>query len=202
MIALDQANSVSGDGSLFNYPHAIAGADRLLVVVICYVPDQNQEIAGVTYGGVPMIKYGDTQIRNAVFEEFWYMVAPPVGSANINVELSATAKTTVASASFTGVDQADAIYFRTNGVGDNVEAIPLMLDARNGDMLFGFGACSGTSESPILSWQTSVWNVLQASNIRSQGICSFPNFTAKVEVSNTIDPAAQWACDVVGVRAA
>jgi hypothetical protein len=83
-----------------------------------------------------------------------------------------------------------------------VDAIPLTLQAQNGDMLLGFGACSGTSEAPIMEWQTSVWNRLHSDKIRSQGICSFPNFTAQVTVNNTIDPPSRWACDIIGVKAA
>jgi hypothetical protein len=202
MIALDQSNSVAGEGSLFTFPHTCAGQNLVMLVVVCYIPDQNQEVVGVTYGGVPMTKYGETRIRNDVVEEFWYGVGLPEGLADVSVGLTASAETTCASASFTGVDQADPIYFRINGAGDMVEAIPLTVQAQNGDMLFGFGACSGTSESPVMPWQTSVWNRLQSSAIRSQGICSFPNFTAQVVVDNTIDPASRWACDIIGVRAA
>jgi len=202
MIALDQANTVAGVGSSFTFPHQCVGANRILFAVVCYVPDQDQEIQAVTYGGQPMTKYGDTQIRSDVYEEFWFLVAPPEGVADVGVELSAPAKTVCASASFTGVAQADPIYFRANGVGDMVSQIPLACEARSGDMLFGFGAVSGDGQAPVEVWQIGVWDKLQESNIRSQGIASFPNFTAQITVANKIVPASRWAADIVGVRAA
>jgi len=202
MIALGQVNSASGDGSLFSFPLDSPGADRLLLVSVSYKPGANIGIDGVTYGGAPLVSLGLAQLTTVLATEVFYLIAPPAGTASVECALSVATKTIVAAATFTGVDQANPIYFNTNGIGQMVTEIPLVCQAQNGDMLIGLGACVGTSASPIEAWQTSVWDVAQASNLRSQGICSFPNFTAEFTVSNTVDPVTDWALSVLGIKAA
>jgi len=200
---LDPASAVSGDGSLFTFPHECTGENRAMFVCICYIPDANQQVQSVTYNGVPLTKFPDvTQIRADVYEEFWYMVAPTAGVADVSVQLSASAKTTVGACSVNGVAQSGLIYFKAGGVGDMVSEIPIACQAQNGDMLIGFGACAGNAGTSVESWQTSVWDVVQAGNIRSQCIASFPNFTAPITVANHIDPPCRWAVDILGVGSA
>ena len=200
---LDPSSTVSGEGSLFTFPHACSGENRAMFVCICYVPDQDQEVVSVTYGGVPLTRFPDvTQIRSDVYEEFWYVVAPPLGTADVSVTLSASAKTTCAAASANGIAQSSLVYFKSNGVGDMVAEIPLVCQASLGNMLLGFGACAGSSGVPVEAWQTLVWDVAQGDNIRSQCIASFPNFTAQINVVNRIAPAAKWSVDILGIRAA
>jgi hypothetical protein len=202
MITLGQVNSVNGEGSLFNFPLDCAGASRMVIVSVAYKPDANQEISSVTYGGVAMTSLGFTQLETSIATEIFYLVSPIVGTSQVSVQLTSSAKTIVSAVALEGVDQMAPIYFKTNGVGRMVNEIPLVCQAQNGDMLIGMGVCSGISEAPIEVWQTSVWNVQQAVNLRSQGICSFPNFTATFTVSNTVDPATDWALNILGIKAA
>jgi hypothetical protein len=81
-----------------------ADSNRLLVVGVA-IRNANNHVSSVSYAGEPLAFYAaQNNSDNAVRTEIWYVSAPPSGSGNVTVRLSAGAKMVAGAVSFSGVD--------------------------------------------------------------------------------------------------
>jgi len=94
-----------------------SGINRGVLVQI--TTEEAQTITSVTYNGNPLIQQVvDTDIINNIRVEQWFLVAPPVGTFDIIVNLSDVAYIVVGAISLTGVNQTTPIG-STNSANGN-----------------------------------------------------------------------------------
>jgi hypothetical protein len=148
------------------YPMAVgAGAHRVLIVGVGYY-NRGAAVASVTYGGTKLeLLRRDNDGTHAAATEYWYLVAPASGTADIAVKLNSPACFASGALSFSGVHQlipvdAHASGFAPAGTPGNPGSItPVSNDAwiadflvagalpspGSGQTLAGNGAFLGTS---------------------------------------------------------
>lgn len=102
-----QGNSVGAASSL-TYSHTVSGSDRLLIVGVWF--GSSRSLSSITYNGDTMsdvVTILDT--GGGERHGMQYLIAPDTGSNNVVVTLSGSAGIESTVASYTGVDQTDAI---------------------------------------------------------------------------------------------
>jgi len=103
-VVVSTSSSTSGavQAPTLTWSQVSSGVNRLLVVQVS--TEAAQTITGITYNGVALTQKTTTTI-NAVRQEQWFLVAPPVGIYDIVVTMSADSYITAGAESYTGVDQ-------------------------------------------------------------------------------------------------
>ncbi len=198
MVQLDSVTVLRSDGKLAIFPHVCAGENRALVVCISIRTNILQEVQSVAYAGIPLSRVTVAQIRSDTRTEVWVLANPPQGSSNVECLLTRAGEAIYGAVSVKGVRQDTPVYFSESGVGQGVDKIPLLIDIRNGAMIIGVGTALGDAQANVESWQTELWN--QLDGIRGQCLASFPNFTAKATVANTINKPADWSVILLGLE--
>jgi hypothetical protein len=101
-----------------DWQHTVpAHNNRLLLVGVA--SDAGNGARSVSYGGQPLTRLGwqtDSAGDNRI--ELWYMVAPRVGTTNVNVQMNSTNDLVAGAANFRGVDQASP-FGTLRGAGAN-----------------------------------------------------------------------------------
>ena len=107
-------NESSADRSSATFAHTVAaGLNRVLIVMIHIGPD-GISATDVEYGGLDLTlavsRDGADGADGETHTELWYLVSPPVGTANVVVTYSATTRSDgIAALTYNGVDQASPI---------------------------------------------------------------------------------------------
>lgn len=65
-----------------------SGSDRLLVAKVAFRDASLRSVSSVTYGGVSMTRAGGAGAGGQYVADFWYLVAPTVGSGDVVVTFS------------------------------------------------------------------------------------------------------------------
>ncbi|MBP1647650.1 MAG: hypothetical protein H6Q30_1095 [Bacteroidetes bacterium] len=131
-ISHDATSSALGSSSTLTWPHTTGtGDDRLLIVGVSN-RRSNRTVSGVTYAGRSLTRAG---FRNSVLStsrlEIWYLLAPPPGSADVIVTLSASTDLVCGAISFSGVDQTTPLGPFTSAIGLGVSASLSLASAAN-----------------------------------------------------------------------
>jgi hypothetical protein len=110
-IAFDAAGSVvqNANATSFTWSHTVSGSDRFLVVGVSIRNQQSEAASSVTYAGTPLTLVGARSNETSTRVEIWQLVAPAVGTDDVVVTLSASAKIVGGAISLTGVDQTTPI---------------------------------------------------------------------------------------------
>ncbi|MGB8326774.1 MAG: SdrD B-like domain-containing protein [Steroidobacteraceae bacterium] len=109
-IGVDTANISAGKGSTtaLSWLHTVAAGDSRILVVGCSLAKTPETITSVTYGGTPLVLIGTSPspIASDTIQMYLYrMVAPPVGTTSIQVNVTKAKNLVCGAITFTGVDQ-------------------------------------------------------------------------------------------------
>jgi len=86
-----------------------SGTNRYLSVGVGYYSATNM-VSSITYSGVPLtLLERDNDGTHANTNEYWYLLSPPSGTANIVVTMNASTKFGAVARSYTGVNQTSTI---------------------------------------------------------------------------------------------
>jgi hypothetical protein len=142
------------------WPHKVAARDnRLLLVGVSYRKGA-EAVTSVSYGSLPLTRWGgqlapDSQNR----VEWWYRIAPPVGTANVSVTLPKDKKIVGGAVSFSGVDQSAPFGpFRSAG-GDSTRACVTLANAQAPLVALVMAANGDAKAVSVGSAQTAIWNL-------------------------------------------
>src|SRR5882672_9251335 len=104
-ITFDSASNAFGNAvSSLTWAHTVgAGNDRILVVGVSI--RGNATVTGITYAGQALTSAGAVANGGTNSAEIWTLVAPPTGTANIVVSLSAAKDVVGGASSFFNVAQ-------------------------------------------------------------------------------------------------
>ena len=100
------ATTTASAATSLTWLHTVgSGADRILIVAMSYRTG-NVSSFSVKYGGTSLTSIADVSpLGNQNKSQLWYLLAPPVGTANVTVTWTTSAQVVGASVSYTGVDQ-------------------------------------------------------------------------------------------------
>lgn len=200
MITLGQKTSANVNGKQIIYPHSNAGVNPILMVTVTFTTDLSQSLTSVTHNGRDLTRKAGAQIRSKVCTEIWYLVAPDT-EGDIQIDFDADVKCICIAQTVRGVDQVEPFYFDTTVAANAVDSLPIQFQMVNGAMIFASGVAAGDMEANVESWQTEMWNIF-FSDIRTQGIASFPNVSGQATVTNTLNARGDLSMAILGISAA
>jgi hypothetical protein len=93
-------------------------SDRILIVAI---NNWYAAVSAVTYAGYPMTKAFDRASAGRIYLSYWYLVGPPIGTANVVITGSGTFQA-VAALTYSGVDQVTP--FGVSAGADDADGTP------------------------------------------------------------------------------
>lgn len=207
--------SAQGEGLSLTIPaYPCAGADRVLMVSADIMSNTNESVVSVTYGGVPLTRVqgcslgarnnyipgqGWVVTRPGLTTELWVLINPSDVASDVVVTLTGSAKAITSALCIQGVAQVNPNYYSNNGIGDNVQSIPLQVDLRDGFLIYGGGLVLADTYSDLKPGQEELWNTLYATGeFRVQGIWLLSTVTVDMLVDNTLRQAAPWAISLLG----
>jgi len=204
-ITFDDSVSVEYEGTQLSLTHTVSSTQSYILASIAFEADNDQEVSSVEYAGESLTFINTAQLESKTHQEVWSLYDPVTTTgATLVVDLTATAKTVVSVSVFQGVSHTGSIYFRSAGVGKNVDEIPMVVEALAGNSLVGIGLAHGDAKAITITGQTLLWNTHHESSpeFRSEAIMSPLTFTASFTVRNSLDKAADWSICIIGLQAA
>lgn len=205
-ITLDAASSVQGNSSIHMWPHTVGlGNDACLVVGVS-IFTANKSVTSVTYAGQPLTPVGARNGgsgANARRMEIWYLVSPPVGTADVVVTMSNGAKLVAGAASFFGVDPLDPLGTFVSAEGDDA-APTVTLASGAGEMVIDCVAVKGNAD-PVTTGagQTRLWNdVTRTNGGNIIGAGSTEPGAASTTMSWTLGASEYWVIGAVAMKPA
>jgi hypothetical protein len=162
--------------------------DRVLIVAI---NNWYSEVTAVTYAGYPLTKKFERQSGGRIYLSYWYLVGPPIGTANVVITGSGTFQA-VAALTYSGVDQATP--FGTSAGADAATNPSVAVTSESGQLVVDIvGSCHTASGATF----TVGAGQTQRAQIESGGGTTFPRIgcseeagAASVTMSWTIAVAA------------
>jgi hypothetical protein len=117
---VDSASVSGGNTADLAWAHTVSGNNRLLLVGAAI--RGNVPIASVTYAGLPLTKIRHDTFGTDVRSELWYLVAPPLGTANVQVHMSGSQNVIAGATSWTNVNQSNPLG--NNAGANNGSTVP------------------------------------------------------------------------------
>ena len=169
-IAADQSTYAGAGVTSLEWAHTVpAGTNRLLIVSVCTNYATNPDISSVTYGGVALTALDDAgpvtaDSHNRTLSN-WYMIAPPVGSADIIISFAGTVGAGAIATNVTNARQTSPFGSSTwqvnNGGGSGTQSLSisseytanlskaLMFSTLGWRSATGTPAVPGTGQTPL-----------------------------------------------------
>ena len=194
--------TISGTSDEFTQEYTHSGTNGFLIVVVNFIPDNDQYVGLVTYNGVALINEIYVQTRRDARTDVWYLINPPVGAYDVVVNLTGSAKTIVDIVSLTGVHQTEPIYFWTNVSGTQVPSLYTTIQEETGNSILGLGCTDSLAETYALPGQIILWNETYNSEMRTQAAYATSTQTGIVVVPNYMNEVCNWAAIFFNIKAA
>jgi hypothetical protein len=136
--------------------HTVSGADRLLVVGISQ-GNVNAPVASLTYGATPLTLLG-TESAGPPRIEMWYLLNPPVGTADVEVTFSGTPSdgSVVGVMSLTNVNQTTPFGLFVTKAGNGTASVDVT--SEEGELVINVIAKDNAVAPAVGSGQTERWN--------------------------------------------
>jgi hypothetical protein len=147
--------SISASSSM-TISHTVSGTDRLLVVAISQ-GNVNSPVASLTYGGTPLTLLG-TESAGPPRIEMWYLLAPPVGTADVEVTFSGTPSdgSVVGVTNLTNVNQTTPFRPFVSNAGNGTASVDVT--SAEGELVIDVIAKDNAVAPAVGSGQTQRWN--------------------------------------------
>ena len=185
------------------------GEDRFLIVTVgigSACTDPIQIVLGVSYAAMPLARLdaisGTGCGPDGARSEQWRMVAPPVGTNDVIVQLSAPGLTVhVGALAFTGVNQASPVRASSTGSGSGVSASVTVTSAA-GDLVVasvgqgGMIVSPGPGQNPAL-----IDNVTSANTLDNTAASTAPGSAPAVTMDWSFQVVDEWQMVVSSLRA-
>jgi len=202
-------NNGGGSGSI-SWSHATgSGLNRVMIVGVS-IRTTTVSVSAITYGAQSLAFIrADTHVSATIRSELWYLIAPNLGTATVNVALSGSSKATGGSCTYTGVDQTSPIDANSGVTGTSSSPSQSVSVGTANSLLLGHVAISGSSATILLegTGQTPRWDqetTLGNADTRNRGHGSAkgPVGTGSQTMSWTLSASADWAVSVVAIKPA
>ena len=195
-----------GTNTTFTYAHTIGvGMDRVLIVgVSCY--NSNKAVTACTYSGLALTRVGFQDGGGGSNDrrmEMWRLINPPVGTANVSVTFSSSAKAVIGSVSFFGVNQTTPNgSFVSAGASTNLAT--LTVPSAAGELVVDCMAVQGNAATATVgAGQTHLWNDFSRSNGGAVVGCSSTEpGAASVAMTWSLSGVDYWVTGAVSLKPA
>lgn len=208
LIGFDAQSSGTGNNiAILTWPHTVSGTNRILIVGVSIRNNNNQTVTGVTYAGLPLTTIGFRNNATNVRMELWRLVAPPIGTNFVAVNLSAAARVVGGAVSLTGVDQTDPIdaAFVSNIDNSNAPTVSITTVTNNA-WVIDTVAVRGNITLTVGAGQTQRWNRSVgggANRVNGAGSTEGPRTPpGAVTMSWTAGGTQRWAIGAVALKPA
>ena len=154
---VDAIKTSTSTGNSMTISHTVSGTDRLLVVGISQ-GNVNAPVTSVTYGGTPLTLRG-TESAAPPRIEMWYLVNPPVGTADVDLTFSGTPSdgSIVGVMSLTNVNQTTPFGPFVSKSGNGTASVDVT--SEEGELVVDVMAKDTTTAPAVGSGQTVRWNI-------------------------------------------
>jgi hypothetical protein len=153
---VDAVTPQTSAGSSMTISHTVSGADRLLVVGISQ-GNVNAPVASLTYGATPLTLLG-TESAGPPRIEMWYLLNPPVGTADVEVTFSGTPSdgSVVGVMSLTNVNQTTPFGLFVTKAGNGTASVDVT--SEEGELVINVIAKDNAVAPAVGPGQTERWN--------------------------------------------
>ncbi len=180
----------------------VSGSNTLLIVgVSIRQTTTNQSVSSVRYGTAGNFTRVGTFTNAPIQVELWQLVAPPAGTANIVVTLSATARFVAGAQLFTGVDQTTPLGPYATNSGTSTAA-SVTVPAATGEYVIDILGNQNTATATAINGGTRRWTNITTSptgNANTRGSCSTKAGASSVKMDWTLSASRVWAIMAVPV---
>jgi hypothetical protein len=208
-VAAGPTVATQSGGSSLTFSHTTpAGSDRMLVVGISFDND-DRDVTGVTYGGTPLTFAGKRENSDDATAEIWYLVSPPVTTANVVVTLSGSISSSygfvAAALPLNGVHQTTPTGTFQSSSGGGTSASLSVTSAASGDLVVGVYAAEQDSNSGSCAQgagQTEHWDARGGSSGTTALACGMSEVSTggTVTISVTTSNTDVWAMGAIPVK--
>jgi uncharacterized repeat protein (TIGR01451 family) len=177
-----------------------SGNNRILIVGIA-LADHATSVSSITYGGTALTRITQSIVRNEV--EIWYVIAPPVGTANVVANWSAAKDMVGWSGTFTNVDQTYPIGDSQIANGNNTTP-SVTVSAASGDIVVDTVSANGDGLSlTVGAGQTQICSgATGTAGGDCRGASSYESGASSVTMSWTEGAAKDWDIAAVVLKLA
>lgn len=182
--------------------HTSSGLNRLLLVQVS--TEEVQTITSITFNGVPLTQeVSNTDVVNNLRSETWSLVAPPVGTFNIVVTVSAPAFMSAGAESYVTVDQVTPIGTTQTASGNSNTPTLVIVTANDNSLVVD---SLTTAMTPIvytvgpgqtLNWRHTANNVTRQGGSSVEGAGMAPD---AVTLNYAITQITDWVMSAVEVN--
>jgi len=171
------------------------------MVSVAYVPSIWQEVVSIKYDGMEMaLTFCMTENKLALCTG--HLVAPSVGTHDVEITLSDPAVMLCKAASYNGVKQESPVWKINSGVGNMVTDIPVDTFMKIGAMTIGVGAVNDieAGNDALYGGQVMVWDDADAGEgLRMDGISIIGlEDVESMPLPNHITKPSCWAVIITG----
>jgi hypothetical protein len=208
-VAIDAVTTCTdGSSSSFTWAHTVgSGSNRLLLVGVSLSQFNSASVTSVTYGGQGLTRAAFAVNSGQTRSEVWRLVAPPVGTANVVVSLSATERTVCGATSWANVDQATPLGTAATASGNTTSGggnqPSLAVSSAANQVVHDVLAVNSTNAVTVGGGQTQRWSESTGFSVRVRGAASTEPGAASTTMSWSGVPASTgWALVAVPIRQA
>jgi hypothetical protein len=202
VVTTSSATTGNVQAGTLTWSHVSSGLNRLLLVQVS--TEEAATITGITFDGNALTQeVSVTDVGNNLRSEEWSLVAPPVGTYNIVVTMSAPAYITAGAESFVSVDQATPVgVTNTNAANSNTPGLILTTGNNNSLVVDSLT----TAQTPIvftkgvaqdLNWRLTANTVTRQGGSSTEAAGTAPD---NVAMDWSITQVTDWVMSAVEVR--
>jgi len=180
----------TGTAGPITHSHTVANQpSRILLVKVNFIGGTSVKVSGITYDGIPLALRSAASL-STLHAELWYLVAPPIGTANVVVTFSGSVTSTVvASEGWYNVSQ--SAPFSASASTSGTSTTPsIAVTAAVGDVVTDIMAAAGNVTATVGAGQTERYNAIQGTALRAAG--SSEAGAASVTMSWTLSSSVPW----------
>ena len=181
------------------FQHTCSGNDGMLIVMAAFVPDNEQETVSIKYNG-----------RNLTFDYLQgglglnlavgYLVAPDVGTHDVEVSIINTPPCLCVALSLNGVKQDSPIWDFRSAVGHLVRDLPIHIHLKTNAMTIGVGVTNDVNAGLEKVQEGQVLQFDEIGNgMRAISISTIGPMDIDMPLPNRLTKDADWGIFVLGI---
>jgi uncharacterized repeat protein (TIGR01451 family) len=203
-IAVDKVTTSPGPNAnvtSLTFAHTVgSGPNRILIVAIS-LNHPNVTATGITYAGKALTNIG-AEVGSQNRTEMWYLVAPPSGTADVIINMSAAKRVVGTAISFTGVNQTTPLGTFVGATAQSTAASVTVTSAP-GDLVLDTVTASGDANTmTVNASQAQKWNTVSGTGGASDALSggSTEPGAASVVMSWTLGASKPWSIGAVSLK--
>ena len=189
------------------WPHTVGPGSNGILVVGVSLRKLNMSVSSITYAGQGGFVFVGTQIGSGADHrvEIWYLLSPPVGTANVSVALSGgpPVEAVAGALSYTGVDQTQPVGTAAGAFATDT-APTVTVSSAAGEVVIDVLSASGDSGAvAVVAGQAQQWTgSTGVGDANEFGAASTEPGAATVTMDWSLTNPNKWAIIAVPLRPA